>query len=416
MTVELNWHEGEEQDGVAWDQPAERLPLPPSPATTIARATAARPGFSRLTLLLIGVAIGIALGLAVLAALLLVRTNQGGQLAQRDVTAAAAQLLEAQAAGDVQRYAELLDSSDQVWKARLVAGLGAPDKRQPDAWVVEQVRLNGQAAEAEVTVTDESGTTLRRLIYFRLVNGQWRLAPPVPDFFGQEKVATTPHFRISYRERDESLVPGLINLVEGAYVALCGELRCVDSSRLLELRLSYDAAAELPAVTPDALVVATPGLLGLRADGQPGAAFDQQVTGQIAARLTAQKAPGASTALLEVVGDWAAAGLAGSPGLADETLAAALYADSLLPLDRVWNALVHGASADPLAKAELRSVLSFVQSAWGSDAVGRLLENSSGALADMTQQAFQIDDQAFQEQWLAWLVQQTLPTPGNANG
>lgn len=415
MSVELNWHEGEDQDGVTWDRAAEPLPLPPPPTAIIAHGAAARTGPSRLTLLLIGVAIGIALGLAGLAALLLARANQGGQWAQRDVTAAAAQLLEAQTAGDVQRYAELLDSSDQVWKARLVAGLSAASQRQPDAWVVERVRLNGQVAEAEVTVTGESGSALRRLIYFRLTNGQWRLAPPVPDFFGPEQSTTTPHFRISYRERDQGLVTGLANLAEGAYVALCGELRCVDSSRPLELRLSYDASAQSPSATPGTLAVATPSLLGLRADGQPGADFERQVVSLIGAQLAGRKAPGASTALLEVVGDWAAAELAVAPTPMDDILLTALVDESLLPLDRAWNALVHGTSADPLARAELHSVLSFVQSAWGSDAVGRLLEHSSGALADMTQGAFQIDDQTFQARWLAWLIQQHMPVSGSSN-
>lgn len=416
MTVEMNWHEGDEQAGLAWDRPAEPLPVAVTPAAAIAQGRVARRGPSRLTLLLAGMAIGVAIGLAALAALLMWRANQGSQLAQRDVSAAAAQLLEAQAAGDVQRYATLLDSSDPVWKARLVAGLRNPANIPPAQWNVEEVRLDGPLAEAEVTETDDAGGQVRRLVYFHLIDGQWRLAPPEPGFFGAERSTSSPHFRISYRERDQRFVAGLINLAEGAYVALCGELRCSAAGRPLELHLIYDASADLPAPAPGVVAVASPGLLGLRVDGQPGPAFEQQVAGQIAAQLAWLKAPGASTALLQVVHTWAAAEFAGQPDLVDDTLASALQAQQLLPLDRVWDAVVHGNADDRLFLSSMASVLAFVQSAWGNDAVGRLLESASGSLDDMTRRAFQVDSESFERLWLAWLAQQSIPAAGTSTG
>jgi hypothetical protein len=416
MTVELNWHEGEEQSGVVWDRAADPLPVATPTPVAIVQGAAGSTGPSRWQLLLLGATIGIVLGLLVLGALLLWQANQGNQLARQDVAAASALLLEAQAAGDVQRYTELLDGTDQVWKARLVAGLRSTNTAPPGQWVVERVRLQGDLAETEVAVTGDDSHTLRRLVFFRLADGQWRLAPPAPDAFGNEKQTTTPHFRVLYRERDQRFVPGLVNLAEGAYVALCGELRCTTGSRPLDLRLVYDAQAGAPLITPGIVAVASPSLTGWQPDGQPGAAFSQELVRQIAAQLALSKMPATSTALLAVIGDWAAAELAGGLSLVDETLARGLRAESLLPLDRIWDAVVHGNSDDQLFWGGIASVLRFVQSTWGSDAIGLLLEHAYGSLDDMTRRAFQVDSQTFEQMWLAWLLQQPAPVPGSSTG
>lgn len=413
MTVELNWHEGDEHDGVVWEYEAAPLPVAAPRSSAIAQRVSDDSGPSRLQLLLLGAGIGILLGLLALGALLLWQVNQGSQLARQDVTAASALLLEARSAGDVQRYAELLDGTDPIWKARLVAGLRSDNTAPSGQWNVEQVRLQGDLAEAEVRVSVDGVDTLRWLVFFRLAGGQWRLAPPTPAVFGEEQQTTTPHFRILYRERDRRFVPNLVNLAEGAYVALCGELRCA-TDRPLDLRLLYDAQADDPPATPGAVGVASPSLAGWRPDGQPGPAFSQQLVSQMAVQLALAKAPGASPALLAVIGDWAAAELAGGPSA--DALAQALQAESLPPLDRTWDAVVHGNSNDRLFWGSIASVLPFVQSAWGSDAIGLLLEYASGSFDSMTRQAFQIDGQTFEMMWLAWLAQQHVPAPGTSTG
>ncbi len=415
MTVELNWHEGDEQDGVVWEHEAALLPVAAPRPSAIAQRVRDDSGPSRVQLLLLGVVIGILLGLLALGALLLWRANQGSQLAQQDVTAAAARLLEAQVAGDVQRYAEMLDGADPVWKARLVAGLRSAKATPSGQWNIEQVRLQGDLAEAEVIVSGDDMDTLRRLVFFRLADGQWRLAPPASTSFGDEQQMTTPHFRLFYRERDQRFMASLVNLAEGAYVALCGELRCT-GGRPLDLRLLYDAQADDPPMTPGAVTVASPSLTGWRLDGQPGSAFSQQLIRQVAAQLALSKAPGASPTLLAVIGDWAAVELTGGPAPIDDALASMLQAESLPPLDRAWDAVVHGNSDDRLFWGSMVSVLAFVQSAWGSDAIGLLLEHASGSFDNMTRQAFQIDGQTFEMMWLTWLTQKHAPAPGTLTG
>jgi hypothetical protein len=414
MTVELNWHEGDDQESIFWHPEAEPLPIAAPRWAPIVQAATSEDAPSRLRLLLLGAAIGVVVGLLALGALLLWRANQGNQLARQDLTAATVLLLEAQAAGDVQRYAQLLDPSDAVWKARQVAGLRHSDQRLPVALTVERVRLLGDLAEAEVVGANGDG--LSRLIYFRLAEGQWRLAPPTPGAFGEEKQAETTHFRIIYRERDQRFLPALIDLAEGTYVALCGELRCPADNRLLDLRLAYDALADDPLATPGAVIVASPGLAGWQPNGQPGVLFNQRLAGQIAMQLAALKAPRASDSLLELIGAWAMEEPANGRGPMDDALASMDPIQGLLSLDRAWAAVVRRNSNDWLARAEIGSVLRFVQSTWGSDAVGLLLENASGSFGEMTRRAFQVDGPAFQQLWLAWLAQQETPPPGTSTG
>lgn len=415
MTVELNWHEGDEQDGVVWEHEAAPLPVAAPRSSAIAQRVRDDSGLSRMQLLLLGAGIGIVAGLLVLGALLLWRANQGNQLARQDVAAAAASLLQAQAAGDVRRYAALLDSSDQAWKARLVAGLRHPDRPQPADLTIERVRLNGDLAEAQV-VEGNGDEPLRRVAFFRLAGGQWRLAPPDPAVFGTEQQASTTHFRIHYRQQDQHFLPALTNLAEGTYVALCGELRCTAGSRPLELRLLYDAEADNPPLTPGVVAVASPSLAGWQADGQPAPLFSQRLAGQIAVQIAAQKAPRAPETLLELVGAWAMEQPATGRAAMDDALATMDPIQGLMSLERAWAAVVRRNSNDWLARAEIGSVLRFVQSTWGSDAVGRVLENASGSFDEMTRRAFQLDGPAFQRMWLAWLAQQPAPEPGISTG
>jgi hypothetical protein len=414
MTVELSWHEGDDQENIFWHPEAEPLPVAAPRSGPIVQRATSEDAPSRLRLLLMGAAIGVVMGLLALGALLLWRANQGNQLARQDLTAATALLLEAQAAGDVQRYAQLLDPSDAVWKARRVAGLRHPDQRLPAALAVERVRLLGDLAEAEVVEADGAG--LSRLIYFRLTEGQWRLAPPAPGAFGEEEQAQTTHFRIIYRERDRRFLPALINLAEGTYVALCGDLHCSADGRLLELRLAYDANADDPPTPSGTVIVASPSLAGWQSNDQPGVLFNQRLAGQIAMQLAALKAPRASDSLLELIGAWAMEETGSGRSPMDDALASMDPIQGLMSLDRAWAAVMRRNSSDWLARAEIGSVLRFVQSTWGSDAVGLLLENAAGSFGEMTRRAFRVDGAAFQQMWLAWLAQQETPPPGTSTG
>jgi hypothetical protein len=164
------------------------------------------------------------------------------------------------------------------------------------------------------------------------------------------------------------------------------------------------------------VIVASPSLSGWQPNDQPGVLFNQRLAGQIAMQLAALKAPRASDSLLELIGAWAmeAPGSGRSP--MDDALASMDPNQGLMSLDRAWAAVARRNSNDWLARAEIGSVLRFVQSTWGSDAVGLLLENASGSFGEMTRRAFQVDGPVFQQLWLAWLAQQEPPPPGISTG
>ena len=299
-------------------------------------------------------------------------------------------------------YSDLLDSSDPVWKSRMVAGLRSTPP--PEAITVDALRLDGQVAVAEVTETSADGAALHKLAFYRLTDGQWRLAPPQPDSFGPTISEESPHFRITVRERDERFLPDLVNMAEGGYVTLCGELRCTLDAQPLALHLAYDFANAGTDPAPGQLSILSPWLTGRTAEGLPTSAFEQELIRQLAVQLALDKAPNTPAPVLEAIGDWAAAELAGAPMPGGEALPLALQNGTLLPLDVVWrqaNSQPH--VANPLVKAQLHTMLAFAQATLVDDAIGRLLEAGAGPLPVVLQRAFQLDATTFSAGWLRWL-------------
>ena len=193
-------------------------------------------------------------------------------------------------------------------------------------------------------------------------------------------------------------------MAEGGYVTLCGELRCTLDAEPLVLRLAYDFgnAGSDPAFGE--ISILSPWLTGRTAKGLPAPAFEQELIRQLAVQLARDKAPDTAAPVLEAIGEWAAAELAGAPMPGGEALPLALQNGGLLPLDVVWrqaNSQPH--VANPLVKAQLHTMLTFAQATLVDDAVGRLLEAGAGPLSVVVQRAFRIDDTTFSADWLRWL-------------
>ena len=351
---------------------------------------------------LVSVLAGLLLGAVILAGVLFWRSGRGNEQARQDVATAAALMLDSWKSGDIMLYSDLLDSSDPVWKSRMVAGLRSMPP--PETITVDELKLDGQVATAAVTETSADGAALHKLAFYRLTDGQWRLSPPQPDSFGPTISEELPHFRITARERDERFLPDLVNMAEGAYVTLCGELRCTLDAQPLLLHLAYDFANAGSDPTPGQLSILSPWLTGRTAEGLPTSAFEQELIRQLAVQLALDKAPSTSAPVLEAIGDWAAAELAGAPMPGGEALPLALQNGALLPLDVVWRqATSQSHVANPLVKAQLHTMLAFAQATLVDDAIGRLLEAGAGPLPVVLQRAFQLDSTTFSADWLRWL-------------
>lgn len=404
MSIELDWHEGDESPEVTWEHTPAALPAAPAPAATIARGHRAQGGAPDwLPRFLISVMAGALLGLAILAGILFWRSDRGNDQAQRDIAVAASLLLDAWTNRDLLLYSDLLDSSDLAWKSSMVAGLRA--QPAPESIAVDRVHLDGPLAIAEITETSADGVALRKLAFFRLVDSQWLLAAPQPDSFGPTVSDESPHFRITVRKRDEPFLADLVNMAEGTYVILCGELRCRTDSLPIDLHLAYTFSNGASAADAVRMSVLSPWITGWTAEGSPSALFEQELTRQLAVRLAAEKAPDAPAPVLEAIGDWAATDLAGAPPPGSAELATAMETGALLPLDVVWrqaNSQPHVANA--LVKAQFHTMLVFAQTTLVDDAIGRLLEAGNGPLPAVLQRAFRIDATTFSQDWLRWLT------------
>jgi hypothetical protein len=169
------------------------------------------------------------------------------------------------------------------------------------------------------------------------------------------------------------------------------------------------------------VAVPSPQIVGIDGSGQPVVSFEEAVVERLGQYLALAKTPTASTALLAVLGDWASSSLIDSTIREDaqRTLQGAAESGQLLPLNAGWHTVVTGNDAsDPVAAAQVQSLLSFAQEVAGNDAVGRILEtlNVTQDFDDLVRRVFNVDSAMFQARWQAWLAQESGPPPGLTTG
>lgn len=413
MSIELDWHEGDDQRGVAWQQEAE-LPFElstrsgaiatgyrPAPAITL-------PSGRWLLLLAMPLAFLLAFGGA-----LLWHASQGNERARRDVEAVAQEALDARRQDNRELLSAVLDQRDPVWQAQV---LGAMDEGTPHPLPlsvrVAQIELDGYRAVANLQETFEDGSTAQRLEFFRLLDGQWHLAQPWPEAFGDELVVAAPHFRITYRQRDEPYVADLVNLAEHTYAEVCAELGCPSGGRSIGLWVHY-AGSLSEEQKATGIFLPSPSLTGIEASGSiSGEHLRQELVRQLAVQITQDKAPEAAPVFWQAVGDWAASDLAGAPLPGLSVLQEHLRAGNPpLPLDMAWREIVDdGNAANALALAQMQVFFSYVRSLAGDGAVRALLEAGQGPFHDIAGRVFAIDQGTLEERWRSWLGALRWPT------
>ena len=399
MSVELDWREGEESGDVRWEQPESETT--PEPARTIVSRAQPRPGRSRMVVpFLLAVLAGVLIGGAALAAAVAVRANQRNELARRDVEAAVALLIEAQRAGDVFSYGQLLDPAAEVWHSRRIAGLRQAAS-PPALTQVQSVRLQDDIAMAELLESAANGgQAATRTAFFRLSEGRWLLTAPIAARFGAVLQQSSPHFLIEYRKSDEPAMQGLVDLAEGSFVALCGELRCRASERPLQLVLAYEDDV---VASDGALHVRSPRLTGVDNRGYPGEAFRRALARALAMQLTVEGFPAASSALRSAVGEWAAGDLTEATYRNMATLRQAFQRGELSSLDGAWQVVAVRNGGGALEQTMVAGMLAYAQDVFGSGAVGRLLDAAPATLPDALRRALDVSTDDFEAGWLEWL-------------
>lgn len=399
MSVELNWHEGEELGDVLWEQP--ETPAAAEPARTIVSQARPRPGRSRAVVpFLLAVLVGVLIGGAALAAFIAVSADQGRERARQDIETAVGLLLETQRTGDVRGYAQLLDPGAEVWRSRQIAGLRQATLPPVQA-SVQSVQLQGDLALAELLETHAGGgETTTRSAFFRQSSGQWLLTAPVPEQFGRPAQVDTTHFQIEYRRADEPMTEALVDLAEGSYITLCGELRCRASERPIRLVLGYDDSTP---VADGALHIRSPRLLGVDSAGHPGMAYERALIRALATYMTVERFPAASPALQSAVADWAEADLTGSASAQIATLLQAARRGDLPSLDGAWQLVARQNRGGALEATQVASMFAYAQETLGAGSVGRLLEAAPGELSTVLPRAFDVSSDEFEAGWQQWL-------------
>lgn len=419
MAIELDWMEGDDQPGVSWEEVPDPLTAAPQTATVIGSdpPTQTAPNPVRKALLVVGVILLI--GAVAAAAVVFWRAGTGNEQARLDLEAAIQSMLSAQENGNPSLYGQWLDDSNPFWRAEQLAAVANADRqRVPVEVTVASADLTGTEAIAELIERYADGTVLQRQASFRLSNNQWRLAPPQPNRFGEETETETAHFRILAREQDEALLGQISNLAEGAFVTLCGNLRCQHDSRPLVLLVAYGHEGPLGPYAAD-IVLPSPQLAGITSDGNLGPDFQEELVSQLARRLARAKAPNASPALLDTIADWALVEVFGEDIRMGIEPLPDPQSETLMSLNDAWRLIaIANEESNGLAQAEIRSLLLFAEEAFGDGAVGRLLEASAEAsiLDQVVRQAFDIDLRNLQARWQAWLSQASPSPPGTSTG
>lgn len=412
MSIELNWQEGDDHPDVAWteetEHPFELSTRGGTIAATRRPAPAIRlPSGRWLLLLILPLAFVVAFGGAVLW-----NANQGNERARRDIEAVAQEALDARRQGNRELLSAVLDRRDPVWHDQVLGTLDAGTPGDlPRSVRVAEIDLDGYRAMATLQEIGEDGSTTEKLGFFRLYNWQWHLAQPWPEAFGEEQTATAPHFRLTYRQRDQPYVDDLINLAERTYVEVCTEVGCAPGGRTISLWLHY-AGSLSEEQKAAGIYLPSPSLAGIDAMGSiAGESLRQELVRQLAIQITQEKAPEAAPAFWQAVGDWAASELAGAPLPGLPVLQEHLQAGNHpLPLDMVWREVVRdGNASNDLAGAQMRVFFSFVRWLAGDDALRAVLESGPRPFHELASAVFAEDLGTLEDQWRSWLA--TLPAP-----
>lgn len=221
------------------------------------------------------------------------------QRAEEAVRQSAAFLLETSVTGDEDLFRMVVDGRDRAWSTTVLAVNREHGyfKRRPVPKInlrppeISAVELSPDLSQSLVTTRIDapaayaldSSVTLDLPVTLRAGHsGQWLLAPPDPDFWGQEQLEQLDRIGAIYPDRDEAVIQPLLNTLNRGVLTLCAphfKLDCPDQLQL-SIIFSTDPSAltivqqPLPFYTPlnrggvHQFIVPAPSVLGNPSDDQ----------------------------------------------------------------------------------------------------------------------------------------------------
>lgn len=289
---------------------------------------------------------------------------------------------------------------------------------------------------AEVAYSEEreypyGGGAVRRIEFFRQVDGAWRHAPPDGRFLGDEVVLQSEHFRLECHEREVDFMAIELIRLESLYRQVADGLQTeLPSGERLAIRITYSQQA--PA-WPDSEVVQLPSPYLSAWSGEPDASYlADHVVGPLFDRLASHftelaRPTGARTMWWGIVWsvwqwDVTTPEPADLPGLLREVelLASAVRSDELILLSELEvtfsseplpdNRLPPGWTEDKagLFYFEAWTIVGYAGKAYGSQAFPALLKSlpEADSIEAWLQMALDVDLETFEADWRAWLREQ----------
>jgi len=297
---------------------------------------------------------------------------------------------------------------------------------------------------AEVAYSEEReypeypyGGAIRRIEFFRRVDGAWRHAPPDGRFLGDEVVLQSEHFRLECHQREVEFMASELVRLESLYRQVADGFQTeLPSGERLAIRIAYSQQA--PA-WPDSEVVQLPSPYLSAWSGEPGASYlADHVVGplfdMLANRSTEFARPtGPRTRWWwELVwGTWQLEISDSELGdlklwlLKVEPFASAVRSDELIPLSELE--VTFGSEPLPdgwflsdwfpsdwtedeafLFYAEAWTIVGYAGKAYGSQAFPALLKSlpEADSIEAWLQMALDVDLETFEADWRAWLREQ----------
>jgi hypothetical protein len=340
-------------------------------------------------------------------------------------------------AGDQSTFMSLQDSADQAWwrYQRSMFNSRMWAEEHGEQWPVDprprviEVRLQGEKAWADV-VSETWDTTVRRVEFFRLVDGLWKHTGPDERYWGSPRETQTEHLRWIYRERDEEWVTDLLDEGEQTYQRICGDFGLDPPGQQVTIEVEYSMDAYEMLFYPEGptLSLPPPLLRGVRDDDEVPMASPlrallvnylalQPVGGEVSEVRAGRRA------VYDAIISWETDMLLGTQWESSTVsqLTAACEAGKLFSLNElheVWTDGITGWAYTGedyrLATAQSRSLIDYIVEKYGRESIAPLLRalGNSLSLEEALQEAlgpgFVIEE--FELDWLTYVWEEYGPT------
>lgn len=306
-------------------------------------------------------------------------------LAKRDLQSVVELEIHSLRRADKEIFLSLQDGDDRMWYQRQQSYIDhllteASGTVWPGEVGIAAIEWAGDRAWVEVTHTWQ-GVTVKKVQFYRLVDGQWKHTGPDERYWGQRRDVESEHLHFVYPERDEAMVKRLMEEGDQMYERICHDFGIAPSEWKLWVLIQPFSASLFgyKAVDGPHVRLESPLLHGVRTDGWLSTWMRAQLAHSLAIGLLIPGSMGDESALRgtlpRAIVNWEVSRLVPDmprEPIACDQLTQAIEAGGLIPLEHVlWVSLYYGLRADLLG-AEAETLLAYIVDEYGADRIPAL--------------------------------------------